>query len=196
MHFELVFTSCWFVNELNKIFDRCSLDICMRVTFLTFQKWYLSSFRGCSTKIPKRTHLTEPIKLMRRVPHRLLEVRLVSSGLPEWIPSNRILSLLAPCFSRLICYSFLIWSICFYPWFAHDLQVTLSWWQQWWSIWRNDAAIWDLGPLDDGDWSSVWWRERIWFGTSFCLSLYQLWAQSIQNCVPIREKIDLYDLDW
>lgn len=64
MHFELVLTSCWFINELNKIFDRCSLDICMRVTFLTFQKLYLSSFRGCSTKIPKRTHLTEPIKLM------------------------------------------------------------------------------------------------------------------------------------
>ena len=64
MHFELVLTFCWFTNELNKFFDRCSFDICMRVMFLTFQKFYFSSFRGCSTKIPKRTHLTELIKLM------------------------------------------------------------------------------------------------------------------------------------
>lgn len=64
MHFELVLTSCWFSNELNKIFDKRSFNICMRVMFLTFQKLYFSSFRGYTTKIPKWTHLTEPIKLM------------------------------------------------------------------------------------------------------------------------------------
>lgn len=64
MHFELVLTACWLTNELNKIFDRCSSDICMRVMFLAFQKFYFSSFGGCSTKIPKWTHLTELIKLV------------------------------------------------------------------------------------------------------------------------------------
>ena len=128
MHFELVLTSYWFSNELNKNFDRCSFDIWRRVMFSIFRKLYSSSFGGCSTKIPKWTNLTSQLNGLTWEVHLM---RCSNSWLPDWISSStRTLSLLTLFFLLLFFYSFLTSSICFCFLFAHGLQVILYWWQQ------------------------------------------------------------------